>query len=69
MFTCSDDWLPTLALNEAVRELAGSTLLLNANRHRASVSTKLTLNAKRTSVESNMRRTHVARISAGRFAA
>jgi hypothetical protein len=58
MFTCSDDWLPTLALNEAVRELAASTLLLNPNRHRASEPTKLTDSANRNSVESNMRRKH-----------
>jgi hypothetical protein len=38
----------------AVRELAGSTLLLNPSGTRASVSTKLTVNAKRTSVESNV---------------
>jgi hypothetical protein len=34
--------VPTLALNEAVRQLAASTLLLNPNQHRASGPTKLT---------------------------
>jgi hypothetical protein len=52
---CSDDCAATSALNEASRELAASTLLLNPNRHGAPTK-EAHQSANRNSVENNMRR-------------